>query len=731
MQKRLFIRMWFRKMLRYLCIPLSLFLVMFPLYSLMTRQTIEAQSANAVEMIATGTSQIERCLSNIRSTTNKLFNETEYSLLASSQDDDILGDYLTAVRAGKSLQDKTYDSSFITYSYITFARNGIILDDRSVFYSHSNFYPSALEYEDESLSAWEQQNRSVETAILPAHTVRLRHSTYGNSYITVYQPYLNAAGRLYGAMTVLIKEKDIVAMFLPQQQWQQEALFCLIADDGTLIAGHNYDGTELPVQGNQTGWGSYQGQRYLLVSRYLTALNASVIVGMSPALYEAGLLAVQRAMWLYLIVGFLGCVLISVWMTLEDFRTLRPVLDALNESSVESQKMLNRILLRNLNNQHELSKELEHSRIELEHSRMEVLLRTGSVSPESLQKLTAAAGLKAHNFLLLIPLSGENGTAPLKEELRTVVVAEQVRQLYGQNLYVQATTDNFILVILTQESDAPETLRQMCRITEQLYDNLNLTIPLILSSDFEKIEQLSDIYWQARNASAYADTTQKICFLGSGAIPRSTTVEATCAARLQEYLLSGRTEESVALVNELFPMDNLMPENFKQDFYTVCGILLSAANKVGCSDISHLCHYDAKLTARQMLNQLQDACVEICNHVQFLKHSHNEVLQKNVLDWLAQNYPNPDLNAAMTAEQFHISKKYLSQFLKEQTGKSYTEYVEELRLNHALLLLKTSDLSVTDISEQCGFSTVNTFYKAFRRRYQLSPSAVRKEKNIL
>ena len=83
----------------------------------------------------------------------------------------------------------------------------------------------------------------------------------------------------------------------------------------------------------------------------------------------------------------------------------------------------------------------------------------------------------------------------------------------------------------------------------------------------------------------------------------------------------------------------------------------------------------------------------------------------------------------VTAEQFKISKKYLSQFLKEQTGKSYTEYVEELRLDHAMQLLRTTDLNITDIAEQCGFSTANTFYKAFRRKYQLSPSAVRKGDN--
>lgn len=729
MRNRVFIRNWVRRLLRYLCIPFGFFLVMFPLYGLMTRQTINAQSSNAVEMIAAGTTQIERCLSNIRSTTNKLFNETEYNLLGSSYDNSILGDYQTTVRASKSLQDKTYDSSFITYSYITFARNGIVLDDRSAYYSHNNFYPGALEYQDVSRQEWDAQNLSVETTIKPAHIVKLMHSTYGNSYVTVYQPYVNTAGQLYGAMTVLIKEKDIISMFLPRQQWREEGLFCLITDDGEVLAGSNYDGTALKIQGNDTDWGSYQGERYFLVSRYIPALKASAIIGMPPSLYEAGLLAVQRAMALYLVLGVLGCVLISIGMTLTDMRRLRPIMDALNESDLESQKVLDKILLRNLNSQHELSQELKHSREELEHSRMEVLLRTGSASPETIQRLTNAVGLKAYNFLLLIPLVEEKAGIQLKEEIRTVVVAEQARQLYKQDLYVQATSDDLILVILTQERDDPEVLREMCRRAEQLHDNLHLTTPLILSNSFEKIEQLSGIYWQARNVAAYADTTQKICYLGSGNAQRITAVGATDATRLREYLFSGCTEEAVALLDELFAVDNLTMENFKQDFYTVCSILSSAAEKVGCPEVLYLCRYDATLTAQQMLSHLRDCCVEICSHVQFLKHSHNETLQKNVLNWMAQNFQNPEINAAMTAEQFHISKKYLSQFLKEQTGKSYTEYVEELRLNHAMKLLKTTELNITEISEQCGFSTANTFYKAFRRKYQLSPSAVRKEEN--
>lgn len=178
-----------------------------------------------MEMLAIGTTQLERCLSNIRSTTNKLFSETEYTLLASSYDNSILGDYQTLTRASKSLQDKTYDSSVITYSYITFERNGIILDDRSAYESHSNFYPGALEYEDVSQEEWDAQNQIDVMTIKPAHVVKLMHSSYGNSYVTVYQPYVNTAGRLCGAMTVLIKEKMSFRCFFRSSNGARKAFF--------------------------------------------------------------------------------------------------------------------------------------------------------------------------------------------------------------------------------------------------------------------------------------------------------------------------------------------------------------------------------------------------------------------------------------------------------------------------------------------------------------------------
>ena len=176
----------------------------------------------------------------------------------------------------------------------------------------------------------------------------------------------------------------------------------------------------------------------------------------------------------------------------------------------------------------------------------------------------------------------------------------------------------------------------------------------------------------------------------------------------------------------MFGTEDLTLEDFLQIYYSIRGVVLNVAEKVACEDIRFLCTYDHQASMKKQIQNLCECCFVIGSHVDAMKQSHNIQLQQGILQWLEENFSRPELNVAMVADHFGISKKYVSQFLKDQTGKSYNEYLEELRLNHAMNLLRTSDLSITEIAINCGFSTQNTFYKAFRRRFELSPSAVRR-----
>ena len=70
-------------------------------------------------------------------------------------------------------------------------------------------------------------------------------------------------------------------------------------------------------------------------------------------------------------------------------------------------------------------------------------------------------------------------------------------------------------------------------------------------------------------------------------------------------------------------------------------------------------------------------------------------------------------------------RKYLYNLVKEQTGKSFGEYLEGIRFRQAEKLLIESDTKINRIHKMIGFYSQNTFYKAFYRIYGVSPGTWR------
>ena len=107
------------------------------------------------------------------------------------------------------------------------------------------------------------------------------------------------------------------------------------------------------------------------------------------------------------------------------------------------------------------------------------------------------------------------------------------------------------------------------------------------------------------------------------------------------------------------------------------------------------------------------------------RHNRGDQLKHRILSYLQENYSDPELYGKAVAAKFDINEKYLYTFFREQTGSSFASYLETLRLNQAVELLKNSVFFLSEIAGMVGFNSSNTFYKAFRRAYGTSPSVYR------
>ena len=107
------------------------------------------------------------------------------------------------------------------------------------------------------------------------------------------------------------------------------------------------------------------------------------------------------------------------------------------------------------------------------------------------------------------------------------------------------------------------------------------------------------------------------------------------------------------------------------------------------------------------------------------KNMHNNYLVKQIMDFINSNYEKP-LSLHYLSDEFHRSIPYISKLLKQQTDRSFTEILTELRIEKAKNLLKTTSLHINEIGIRIGYPNTRYFSKIFKQKVGMTPNDYRK-----
>ncbi len=86
---------------------------------------------------------------------------------------------------------------------------------------------------------------------------------------------------------------------------------------------------------------------------------------------------------------------------------------------------------------------------------------------------------------------------------------------------------------------------------------------------------------------------------------------------------------------------------------------------------------------------------------------------------------NPQLNVDSLAENMNVSASTLFRKCEKELNKSPAKIIREIRMNHAMSLLQSSQLTVSEIAYGTGFESLSYFSRTFKQHYEKSPSSVR------
>lgn len=122
----------------------------------------------------------------------------------------------------------------------------------------------------------------------------------------------------------------------------------------------------------------------------------------------------------------------------------------------------------------------------------------------------------------------------------------------------------------------------------------------------------------------------------------------------------------------------------------------------------------------EFLNYLSDIALQ----VQKRKTGSPEGIMPMVLEFVNKNY-NKDITLKDVANSVNLSYNYLSKIFKDEIGKSFIDYLTELRMEKSMKLLSKGNLSIKEICQQIGYNDPNYYCKAFKKVTGKTPTEYR------
>lgn len=124
-----------------------------------------------------------------------------------------------------------------------------------------------------------------------------------------------------------------------------------------------------------------------------------------------------------------------------------------------------------------------------------------------------------------------------------------------------------------------------------------------------------------------------------------------------------------------------------------------------------------------LMYMISEAYSELADSNSLVKNRSHEIIDDFYL--LISKYATQQRSVKFYAEKLHLTPQYLSTFLKQKTGKSVLQWIDHAMILHAKTLLKSSSLSIKQISHELNFGETSLFCRFFKRITGVTPGFFR------
>lgn len=338
----------------------------------------------------------------------------------------------------------------------------------------------------------------------------------------------------------------------------------------------------------------------------------------------------------------------------------------------------------------------------------------------------------------------ENAGAPeMEHSLKQFVVANVLAEGIGE-MYTQETVeygDRVVMVVNLPkgETDFTGELRKLCdKYCGFVEDNFKFRINTFAGSGYKGIKGIHYSYLEACQAESFgADSNENyICY---PEVSSSATLSYQYSFETEEMVINAVREKNnelaTTLINKMLKdswnePDRMLWQCMLYDVYTT---LLKVSEEMhnGTKRIASINEAFTITSLKELQDWFDKVIAEICgcDLEQFgperSKGREKEELYQSILNYIRDNFKNPDLNVSQIAMAFNITPVYMSAIFKRRAGKSILDVIRQARIEHARTLLEEG-MNVGEVASEVGFSDSTAFGRTFKNYYGVTPGKVKK-----
>jgi two-component system response regulator YesN len=659
-----------------------------------------------------------------------------------------------------NLYDVKSSNDFILNYFLLFNKSKLVLNN-NIVYRYQDFYNLYFDYKSLNYSQWLKMISSDVTGNFtigyqPVSSVELHASTQAGktdyNVVTYMLPLLSSNMR-NGYIMLLIDNKDIVQL-LSQLNVSDGGCAYIEDKSGKVITGIASGNVDLhKVQKDIIGkYDLHDGvssvrinNKNMIVNCIQSKTSGLQYVGVqSPGVALVKLHYVHFLIIMVFLFSLLFGILASVFLAKKSSKPIEEIMNGISGYKKSGEKIDVYSYIKNAINSLAKNNEMLKAEVAAQMPILRVsflnrLFKGEFISENEIKKIMTNIKIdfEGDSFFVVIFKYILNITQQYEADYDEmngfkIVVRKTVDLLLNEeSLYYDVEEDKLSFLFCDRKSGQNSTDESSTKLVEDILEKLPVALrkKIIVSVGgvAYSLLDISKSYEQARMTLEFNSNQIKNGVLKYDPLAVRDEIyhlPQDIQYQLLKCVKAGDKGKTKQLLHELFT-ENFLQKNLpismrKLFIYELFAIIIKFASQISMDDneFQKIVVCLDKLDHLSELRQVQlitETYWQVCDYMNGQMENQMIGIINDIILYIKKDYVNADLSLAKVSDQFSINEAYLSHLFKQQTGKNFSVYIEELRMEQAMELLKNTDLSINEIAQKVGYYSSNTFCRAFKR----------------